>query len=465
MILRMRLYQAIAVICSDLSMTAAALLTAYWLRFTYQIRPVAPGDILALNDYIRILPAILPLWALVFAAFGLYRLHRTTARSEEYVQVTIATTLAMALFAAGAFLARPTDLSRLMLAIFYLINVALIVMGRAIIHNVLDRVRRSGRNLKRILIAGTGELAHAVIDKMRLHEEFGYRIRGMLGEESGNTYRGIPVVGGLDDACRLINRLKIDQLYIALPLSSHEDILELLDDVGNEIVEVKVVPGLLQHITLRAAVEDLDGVPIVNLSATPLRGFAGAVKRCMDVLAALACIVIFLPLFPPVALVIRLTSRGPILYRQERMGLDGQSFELLKFRSMVVDAERSTGPVWTKESDPRVTSVGRVLRKFSLDELPQFFNVLRGDLSMVGPRPERPFFVKEFRKRIPRYMLRHRVRAGMTGWAQVNGWRGSTSLEHRIQYDLYYIENWSLTLDLKILWLTITNGLGHEHAY
>ena len=183
MILRMRLYQAIVVICSDLLMTAAALLTAYWLRFTYQIRPVAPGDILALNDYIGILPAILPLWALVFAAFGLYRLRRTTARAEEYVQVTIATTLAMALFAAGAFLARPTDLSRLMLGIFYLIDVALIVTGRAIIHNVLDRVRRSGHNLKRILIAGTGELAHAVIDKMRLHEEFGYRVRGMLGQE------------------------------------------------------------------------------------------------------------------------------------------------------------------------------------------------------------------------------------------------------------------------------------------
>lgn len=452
-------------IFSDLVMTVAALLTAYWLRFIYQIRPVAPGDILALDDYVRILPMILPLWALVFATFGLYRLRRTTARAEEYVQVTIATTLAMALFAASAFLARPTDLSRLMLGMFYLIDLALIVTGRAVIHGVLDRLRRSGRNLKRILIAGTGELAQAVIDKMRLHEEFGYRIRGMLGHDANDTYRGIPVVGGLDDACELIRRLKIDQLYIALPLSSHEDILELLDEVANEIVEVKVVPGLLQHITLRAAVEDLDGVPIINLSATPLRGLAGSLKRCLDVVAALACIVLFAPLFPLIALVIRLTSRGPILYRQERMGLDGQSFQLLKFRSMVVDAERSTGPVWTEESDPRITSVGRIIRKFSLDELPQFFNVLRGDLSMVGPRPERPFFVQEFRERIPRYMLRHRVRAGMTGWAQVNGWRGNTSLERRIQYDLYYIENWSLTLDFKILWLTITNGLGHEHAY
>lgn len=206
-------------------------------------------------------------------------------------------------------------------------------------------------------------------------------------------------------------------------------------------------------------------MPIINLSATPLRGLAGSLKRGFDIAAALSSILLFAPLFPLIALAIRLTSRGSILYRQERMGLDGRSFELLKFRSMVVDAERSTGPVWTEEKDPRITPVGRFIRKFSLDELPQFFNVLRGDMSMVGPRPERPFFVQEFRERIPRYMLRHRVRAGMTGWAQVNGWRGSTSLERRIQYDLYYIENWSLTLDFKILWLTITNGLGHEHAY
>jgi len=461
----MRLYQTVAVVFADLLLTAAALLAAYWLRFIYQVRPFAPGDILVFGDYVRLLPAILPLWALVFTAFGLYRLRRTTARAEEYVQVTIAITLAMALFAAGAFLTRPTDFSRLMFAMFYLIDVVLIVTGRVLIHGVIDRIRRSGRNLKRILIAGTGELAHVIIDKMRMHQEFGYRITGMLGQDTDASYRGIPVVGALDDAREFIRRFSVDQLYIALPLSSYEDIRGLLDAVSNEIVEVKVVPDLLQHITLRAAVEDLDGVPIVNLSATPLRGLAGSLKRGLDIAAALSCILLFAPLLPLIALAIRLTSRGPILYRQERMGLDGRSFELLKFRSMVVDAERATGPVWTEERDPRITPVGRVMRKFSLDELPQFFNVLRGDMSMVGPRPERPFFVQEFRDRIPRYMLRHRVRAGMTGWAQVNGWRGSTSLERRIQYDLYYIENWSLTLDFKILWLTITNGLGHEHAY
>jgi Undecaprenyl-phosphate glucose phosphotransferase len=461
----MRLYQSIAVLCSDIVMTVGAFVGAYWLRFVYEVRPVDPGDILTVTDYALLLPQILIIWVLVFAAFGLYRLRRTAARAEEYVQVTIALSLGMALFAAVSFLTRPTDLSRLMLGLFYGGNVVLVIAGRSLIHSVVDRVRRSGRNLKRVLIAGTGELAHTVIDKMRMHQEFGFRIAGMLGNDVDSSYRGVPVVGRLDDACEFIREFSVDQIYIALPLSDYEDILNLLNQVGNEIVEIKVVPDLLQHITLRAAVEDFDGVPIVNLSATPMRGIPGLVKRSFDVAVALGLMVLFAPLFPLLALAIRLSSPGPILYRQERMGLDGRSFELLKFRSMGANAEVNTGPVWTAERDPRVTAVGRFIRKFSLDELPQFYNVLRGDMSLVGPRPERPYFVESFREKIPRYMLRHRVRAGMTGWAQVNGWRGSTSLERRIQYDLYYIENWSLTLDVKILWMTVTNGLGHEHAY
>jgi len=461
----MRLYQAVAVLFSDVLMTVAAFLAAYWVRFEYQVRPVIPGEILTLPDYLLLLPQILILWVLVFSAFGLYRLRRTAARAEEYVQVSIAITLATALFAAVAFLTRPTDFSRLMLVMFFGLDVILVIAGRSLIHSVVDRMRRSGRNLKRVLIAGSGDLAHTVIDKMRMHQEFGFRIAGMLGDDTDSTYRGVPVVGTFDQACEFIQRFSVDQIYIALPLSAYEDILSLLDQVANEIVEIKVVPDLLQHITLRAAVEDFDGVPIVNLSSTPMRGLPGLLKRGFDVAVALGCIVLFGPLFPLIALAIRLSSSGPILYRQERMGLDGQSFELFKFRSMVPNAEVNTGPVWTEESDPRITAVGRFIRKFSLDELPQFFNVLRGDMSLVGPRPERPYFVERFRQNIPRYMLRHRVRAGMTGWAQVNGWRGSTSLERRIQYDLYYIENWSLTLDVKILWMTVTNGMGHEHAY
>jgi Undecaprenyl-phosphate glucose phosphotransferase len=222
---------------------------------------------------------------------------------------------------------------------------------------------------------------------------------------------------------------------------------------------VKVVPDLLQFIALRARLEDLDGLPIININDVPLQGFNTWVKRAIDVaVSAVALLLLSLPL-AIIAALVRLTSEGPIFYRQERMGLDGKAFNVYKFRSMPEGAENDTGPVWARDDDPRATRIGRWLRRFDLDELPQFWNVLRGDMSIVGPRPERPYFVEQFKHRIPQYMLRHKVKAGITGWAQVNGWRGNTSLEKRIEYDLYYIENWSVTLDLKIMWLTLFRRL------
>jgi exopolysaccharide biosynthesis polyprenyl glycosylphosphotransferase len=231
------------------------------------------------------------------------------------------------------------------------------------------------------------------------------------------------------------------------------------------MVDVKVVPDLLQVIALRARLEDLDGVPIINVNDPPLQGLNAAIKRLIDiVISSIALASLSIP-FGLIALLIKATSRGPVFYRQERMGLDGKSFSIVKFRSMLDDAERETGPVWTVPGDPRVTTLGRFLRRSNLDELPQLWNVLTGDMSIVGPRPERPHFVEQFRHRIPQYMLRHKVKAGLTGWAQVNGWRGNTPLEKRIEYDLYYIENWSVRLDLKIMWLTLVRGFFHKHAY
>jgi exopolysaccharide biosynthesis polyprenyl glycosylphosphotransferase len=227
---------------------------------------------------------------------------------------------------------------------------------------------------------------------------------------------------------------------------------------------VRFVPDLLQFIALRARLEDLDGVPVISINDVPLQGFNTALKRLIDFsIAAVSLVLLAIPL-AILALLVKWTSPGPVFYRQERMGLDGKPFIIYKFRSMAHDAERDTGPVWARENDPRRTEFGRVLRRFSLDELPQLWNVLRGDMSIVGPRPERPLFVEEFRNRYPQYMLRHKVKAGITGWAQVNGWRGNTSIEKRIEYDLYYIENWSLRLDLKIIWLTLVRGF-HTHAY
>jgi exopolysaccharide biosynthesis polyprenyl glycosylphosphotransferase len=244
-------------------------------------------------------------------------------------------------------------------------------------------------------------------------------------------------------------------------MRAHDKMMDILHTTRNEIVDIKVVPDLLEYVAIRAGIEDLDGVPIINLSDVPLRGMHSFVKRLIDIVFALAGLTMTAVFFPFIVALIKFRSSGPILFKQERMGLDGKSFTMYKFRTMEVNAEQDTGPVMAKVNDPRVTRGGRVLRNLYIDEWPQFWNMLKGDMSLVGPRPERPFFVSYFKEQIPQYMLRHKVRSGITGWAQVNGWRGNTSIEKRIEHDLYYIENWSLSLDLKIIWLTFVRGLSH----
>jgi Undecaprenyl-phosphate glucose phosphotransferase len=280
------------------------------------------------------------------------------------------------------------------------------------------------------------------------------------------SFRGLPVLGALAEASEIVQRERVDQLYVALPLDQHVRMLEIIETVNRDCVDVdvKVVPDLLQFIALRAGLEDLEGVPIININDVPLQGFNAIVKRGIDIALGGAFTGLLALPFSLIALTIRLTSPGPVFYRQERMGLDGKAFTVFKFRSMYHDAERDTGPIWARDDDPRCTPIGRLLRRFDLDELPQLWNVLTGDMSLVGPRPERPFFVDQFKHRIPQYMLRHKVKSGITGWAQVNGWRGNTSLEKRIEYDLYYIENWSVSLDLKIMWLTLVRGVFQRTA-
>jgi len=241
--------------------------------------------------------------------------------------------------------------------------------------------------------------------------------------------------------------------------------MSLLDRLVRVIVSIHVVPDLLQFMVLRSRVEDIDGLPTINLSETPLEGWSRFVKRAFDLVVGCVAFIVFSPVMLIVAIAIWLEDRGPVFYHQERMGLDGKPFEIVKFRSMRVGAEQETGAVWADRDDPRRTRVGRFIRAWSLDELPQLLNVLKGDMSVVGPRPERPQFVEQFRAEFPHYMLRHKVRAGMTGWAQVHGWRGNTSIRMRIEHDLYYIENWSLMLDFKIIFMTLLHGLRHENAY
>jgi Undecaprenyl-phosphate glucose phosphotransferase len=285
---------------------------------------------------------------------------------------------------------------------------------------------------------------------------------GFVDDRAGGDhigYRGLPLLGTLAEVAEIGRRERVDHLYVTLPLEEHAKLLDLMDTASREFIDVKVVPDLLQFIALRARLEDLDGLPVINVNEVPLQGFNAWLKRALDIVLSTAAMVVLAIPLAIISALVKWTSPGPVFYKQERMGLDGKPFTVYKFRSMEEHAEDSTGPVWARDDDPRATRIGRWLRRLDLDELPQFWNVLRGDMSIVGPRPERPFFVEQFKHRIPQYMLRHKVKAGITGWAQVNGWRGNTSLEKRIEYDLYYIENWSVTLDLKIMWLTLVRGI------
>ena len=466
-------------VASDALLGLSAFIVAYAIRFHTGLIPITKG-VPPLGQYLNVLPFIAVLVPIGFQLQGLYRLRRGRSRVDDFFAVFVGTILAVVFgivatlyvqtyLATGA--AKETgafEVSQVVWVIFLVLNVTLTFASRELMREVLERRWRAGIGLKRILIAGAGELGRLVADKILEHRELGYQIVGFVDDRAAGDhlgYRGLPLLGSIAEAAEISARESIDHLYVALPPEQHVGMLELIESTSRECVDVKVVPDLLQVIALRARLEDLDGVPVININDVPLQGFNSAVKRTTDIgISSAALLVLAIPL-ALVALVVKLTSRGPVFYRQERMGLDGRPFMIHKFRSMYEDAERDTGPVFTSRNDPRRTPLGALLRRSNIDELPQLWNVFKGDMSIVGPRPERPLFVAQFKHKIPQYMLRHKVKSGMTGWAQVNGWRGNTSIEKRIEYDLYYIENWSVRLDLKIIWLTFLRGFFHKHAY
>jgi Undecaprenyl-phosphate glucose phosphotransferase len=458
---------AVLFLVSDLVATFAALVAAYVLRFRAEIVPVTKG-VPDAGTYYRLFPLIAILWPIVYYFYGLYSVRRHRSRIEEGFAVLVATGLATLLLTGLATFYRGFSYSRLVLLLFFAADVLFVFAGRTAIRRYLEESWRHGFGVRQVLVVGAGRLGRAVIDKLAEHPEAGLRAVAMLDDDPqrlGEPYRGVPVVGATSEAAAVVDALHVDTVFLALPLDAHRTMLAVLKDVGRTVADVRVVPDLLQHITFRAGVEDLDGLPVVHLTQVPLSGWMSLVKRTVDLAVSSASLVALSPVIAAIALANRREDRGPIFYRQRRMGLDGRPFDILKFRSMVPGAEDDSGPTWASPDDPRRTRVGRFLRRGSLDELPQLVNVLRGEMSLVGPRPERPEFVREFKEEFPQYMLRHRVRAGMTGWAQVHGWRGNTSLTKRIEYDLYYIENWTLSLDVKILWLTLRHGLTHRNAY
>jgi Undecaprenyl-phosphate glucose phosphotransferase len=460
-------------VLTDVLSTTIAWVAAYFLRFHVDLvtayLPVTKG-VPSFGQYALLLPLLALLWPALLYFHGMYQLKRGRSRIDEFfgilfsVAIACAVMLGVVLYVGVYYkpdVEPAIEYSRIVFGFFFVLDVLALNVGRFALRRYLERMWAAGYNVKRVLVAGAGELGRSVADTIAAHRELGYRVVGFVDDAAA----GPDVLGTLGATMEVVNRHQVDQLYIALPLEQHAQLLHLIKCVSNECLDIKVVPDLVQYATVKAALEDIDGIPILSLNEVPLRGWNSMVKRVMDALVGGTVLLLGSWIFLAIAVAIKLRGGpGPIFYRQERISVDGKAFQMWKFRSMRVDAETESGPVWAKAEDPRRTAIGVWLRRYNLDELPQFLNVVLGDMSLVGPRPERPPFVQQFKQRIPQYMLRHRVKSGITGWAQVNGWRGNTSIEKRIEYDLYYIENWSLLLDVKILILTLFRGFG-QNAY
>jgi len=454
-------------IIADLVVISIAWLLAYWIRFTTDFVPIEKG-VPPISNYLSLLLFIWLIWVFVFKRMGLYRPMRGVRRVREIWLLINANALSILLLIALTYLFREKSepFSRLVFVYFGIIGTVFTITERSLLRYFLREVRRRGYNLRYMLLVGAGKVAGDIASRIRLHRELGIQLIGCLSRDGTEKKgpRGIPIVGKYTDVGKLLQTVDIDQLMVALPLEDNHFLPEIMAQLDDSLVDVKIVPDLYQFVSLGGSVEEFEGLPVIGLQASPLDGINLALKRVCDLIVASILIVVLAPFLLAIALVIKLTSRGPVFYSQERVSLDGTPFSIYKFRTMHLDAE-DDGPRWATKGDSRTTVIGKFLRSSSLDELPQLFNVILGNMSIVGPRPERPVFIKEFRRRIPRYMLRHKVPAGMTGWAQINGWRGNTSIDKRIEYDLYYIENWSLFLDLKILFMTIFKGFRNSNAY
>lgn len=459
----------------DAGVIGAAWVAAYWVRFTLHsyfpdlpILEVTKGfpDFVT---YAALLPLVMVLWATVFSTSGLYQSGRMLRRTHEAHLLLKAHGVALLLFIALTYLFSEYKYSRGVMLWFGVLGAVGLVVFRLALRNSLRTIRRRGYNLRHVLGVGEGGSLETLIRRIEKFPELGLRVVGVVVHEQSKTQSvaGKPVLGTFGEIQRISTASghAIDQLLIALPRNQYGELDRILSSVQDETMDIRLVPDVHEYVTLGCAVEDFEGLPIVNLNDSPLDGWGAVLKRMTDIVVASVSLVVISPLLLLIAALVKLTSKGPVLYSQERMGLDGRTFQMHKFRSMRMDAESESGAVWAKENDPRRTRFGTFLRATSLDELPQLWNVLMGDMSLVGPRPERPLFVSKFRQEVPHYMLRHKVKAGITGWAQIHGWRGNTSLDRRIEFDLYYIRNWSYGLDWKILVMTLWKGFINRNAY
>ena len=450
----------------DVAMVAAAFAGAYAIRFgsprTFPYPELPPT-----RETLTVGALALVLWPLVLRSVGLYRPQRHKSALDEVFGVFKATVLAGLLLVAITYFAREDRYSRGALLIFTALAFVGVGAMRFLFKEVLQALRRRGYNLRYVLVLGAGRLARQTLEQIEAHRELGFRPVGCLSltrARVGHKVDATEVIGTLRDLREVLTRQQVDQVLVALPSRSFHRLPRIMEICADTTVDVKLVPDVYQYATLFGGLEEFGGLPIVNLQSVGVLGINALAKRAFDVFLSALFLALLAPLMLLVAALVKIGSPGPVLYRQERVGLDGKPFRMLKFRTMQDGAEQD-GPRFAEPRDPRVTSLGPLLRRTSIDELPQLLNVLAGDMSLVGPRPERPVFIDKFRRHIPRYQLRHMVKAGMTGWAQIHGLRGQTSIEKRVEYDLYYIEHWSLLLDLRILARTLAGGFLSRNAY
>lgn len=454
-------------IVMDAGVIIISYVLAWYLRFKSGIFAIDPWY-LSLQVYMTALIFIVPGYLFLYYLFQLYTPKRVRGRRLEAWNVLQANTIGLLVFILFLYLKHLSDFSRTMIFVFFCINIVLEVAVRNGIRFCLRNIRSKGLNQKHILLIGYSRAAEQYIDRILMNPEWGYDIRGILADNipRGEEYKGIKVIGRIENLTIVLPENKLDEIAITLGIAEYHKLERIVNMCEKSGVHTKFIPDYNNFIPTKPYTEDLQGLPVINIRRVPLSDPVNKwMKRLVDLFGAFVALVLFSPVMLVISFIIKKTSPGPLIFSQERVGLGNKPFKMYKFRSMVVQNEMNEKGEWTTKNDPRVTPVGKFIRKTSIDELPQLFNVLKGNMSLVGPRPERPQFVEKFREEIPRYMIKHQVRPGLTGWAQVNGYRGDTSIKRRIEHDLYYIENWTLGLDFKIIVLTFFKGFINKNAY
>jgi exopolysaccharide biosynthesis polyprenyl glycosylphosphotransferase len=444
-------------ILSDFIAIILAFNVSFWLRFHSGLL-AAPKGVPEYKRYLIAIPILILLHVVHFSYQGYYKIRLRRNRLDDLFLVllnTIVTALLMLMIFSyfKSYQLVDFEISHVFLLVYIPVGVFFIFCQRLLFFSLFRTLYLKRNGVSKVLIAGTGDLAQLTAKKLRKYVHFGIEIVGFLDREKKEG-----VLGNYDDLEKIVREYDITDLVVGLPSKEYETTLKLIETANNLLIEIRVVPDIIQITSLKAGMEHIEGIPIINLGDIPLQGWQALFKRAFDIIVSLGGLILLFPFFLVIAVSIKLNSKGPVFYLQTRVGLDGKLFKIIKFRTMIANAEDETGAIWSPPNDQRVTKVGRILRKLSVDELPQLINVLRGDMSLVGPRPERPELVEKFKQYIPNYMLRHHVKSGITGWAQVHGLRGNTPLDKRIEFDIYYIQNWSFRLDLEILWRTILKG-------